>query len=155
LKALNEAGQASDLRYELGRRLSAIKNRCGWLFDRLSSQPIGRLASGLPLSREQYHLLAAQGCTWADNKKVGLSPYTDFEVAEFFDYEDDERSCRIDTALPPPPGTIRVHFGVSPEKLRLDVLRPEQRRFFEEHLPEVAARFARETPTPPSDRGAE
>ncbi|HEY3382614.1 MAG TPA: hypothetical protein VGK32_12645 [Vicinamibacterales bacterium] len=155
LKALYESPNASDLRPELGNRLSEIRSRCETLFHRLVWEPTGRLTSGLPLSREQYHLLAAQGCTWADNKMVGLSPYTDFEVAEFFDYEDEERSCRIDPALPLPPGQIKLKFGVSPEKLRFNALRPEQRRFFEEHLPEVAARFAREAPTPPSDRGAE
>ena len=131
---------------ELCERLSQIKDRQNSLYTRLVYGPVATLASGVPLSREQYHLVASRGRGLMDNQKVGLSPYTDFEVDQFFFYEDADHCCRIDTSERPAPGFVRIRIGKYPEELRIDALRPEQRRFFEQHLPHVAARFCRGNP---------
>lgn len=106
---------------------------------RLYFGPLGLFTHGHPLSREAYYLLAALG-TLRGGSSTGDS-YADFQMLH---YEDDERRSYICLDELPPAGTARLHFGMRPEEIWWERLRPEQRDFFERHLPEVAVRFKRE-----------
>ena len=92
------------------------------------------------LTREQYLLLSAAGLELFTHKNVGLSAFDDFELAEMFVYEDDDRYSVINPGRQPDE-LLRVHVGTCPEDIEFDRLRPEQQHFFETYLPEVAARF--------------
>jgi hypothetical protein len=108
------------------------------LSDRLHTGPMDRLFRGNPMSREEFYLLVAMGVL------IGGSctgdPYDDFQMLR---YEDDERHSYI-TLHQKPPGLV-IHFGPYPEELSWERLRPEQREFFSRHMPELAARFKRDT----------
>ncbi len=112
--------------------------------------------SGQSLSREQFLLLNALGGLNYTNKSAGLSEYDDYEVFQNFCYESGEVHAYITPSMKPlgPPATIdgtttvevrAFNPGLPPEEIPWDRLKPEQRLFFERYLPDVAARFKRET----------
>jgi hypothetical protein len=123
--------------------MDAVRSGLGNLFDRLCSEPAHHLLVGRRLTREEFFLLAAAGDLLYSNKAVGLSAHDDYEVHEMFHYEDQERVCHINPDLKPRSsnGRLLLRFGVCPEEIPLAGLRGEQRKFFEEKLPEIAARF--------------
>ena len=68
----------------------------------------------------------------------------DFGFLDHLWYEGDNRSCFIIPSLvrhDPKSGRVGLRFGSPPEELHLKHLRPEQRTFFEQHLPDVVRRF--------------
>lgn len=119
--------------------ISKAQSLVDQLADRLHFGPLGLFTHGHPMSREAYYLLVALGA-FRGGSYTGDS-YADFQMLR---YEDDERRSYICLDELPPAGTLRLHFGMRPEEISWERLRPEQRDFFERHLPEVAVRFKRE-----------
>ena len=124
--------------------------------DETNTSLIIKVMSGQFLSREQFHLLSALGALHYTNKDAGLSEYDDYEVFQNFCYESGEDHAYITPNMKPlgPPVTIdgtttfelrAFNPGLPPEEIPWDRLKPEQRLFFERYLPDVAARFKRET----------
>jgi len=132
----------------------------GWL-----TEPIGKFLAGRPLTSWEYHLLAGEGVfsAFADRfpmgtaKGMGLSPVDDFEAFSMACYEDEKQWQYINPHEEPRreihfgAGTVGMRFGAAPEDLDLEGLRPEQRAFFEQHRPEIYARFRRGSPSNPKD----
>lgn len=110
------------------------------LFERVCAGPHGRYLGGFLLSREEFFLLASRGLASVD------MPWGDeYDVFRMFHYEDsDQRGYINPSERPRVPGTVRVRLGIPPEEIAWERLRPEQRDFFERHLPQVAGRFARQ-----------
>lgn len=143
---LNEAFQV--LGESLKRASSSVREIDGAITGALENT-----FSGRPLSRGQFYWISAQVGLPFTNKTAGLSEYDDYEVFQNFCYEDGEQHAYIGPDLMPasPPvtrgetTTSQFHFGPSrpPEELDWDCLRPEQQRFFDHHLPDVACRFKR------------
>ena len=110
---------------------------------------------GRHLNREQFHLISALGGLSYSNKSAGLSEYDDYEIFQHFCYESDNEHGYITPgrkALPPPVMigqtthiSARVGPEWAPEDIPWDRLRSEQRVFFERYVPDVVARFKRET----------
>lgn len=119
--------------------LSKAQSVASQLAERLHENPLALLIHGYLMPREAYYVLVALGVL--GGRSYTGDAYNDFAMLH---YEDSERRCVIDVGEPPPPGTIRIHFGTRPEEIRWERLRPEQREYFGLHLPEVAARFRRE-----------
>ena len=124
--------------------------------DDTNTSLIIKAMSGQFLSREQFHLLSALGALNYTNKVAGLSEYDDYEVFQNFCYENDKVHAYITPDMEPlgPEVTIdgtttfkvrAFNPGLPPEEIPWDRLKPEQRLFFERYLPDVAARFKRET----------
>ena len=108
------------------------------LFDRLSARPTSRYLMGYLLSREEFCLMAIGGVwietLWGDS----------YEAFRMFHYEDSEHRCYIDPGKrPQAPGAMPSRFSIPPENISWSGLRAEQREFFANNLPEVAARFQR------------
>jgi hypothetical protein len=134
-----EAGQQL---HSLRSSLQAAHSALVSLLDCLCAGPLDRFLRGYRLSRQEYHLLRAQGLLCWPRESVGLPDVDDYEVFDMFFYEDGERRCFINPLLRArTPGTVGIRVGVSPEELSFEGLRPEQRRFFETRLPDVANRF--------------
>ena len=112
------------------------------LEQRLVVLPLMCVSKAALLTREQYLLLSAAGLELFTHKNVGLSAFDNFELAQMFFYEDDDRYSVINPGRQPDE-LLRVHVGTCPEDIEFDRLRPEQQHFFETYLPEVAARFKR------------
>jgi hypothetical protein len=148
---------ASDvLPREIGAVPSALLQRLGGALESacraardieasLWGDPVERFIKGFLLSREEYYLLAACGLVSYTCKSAGLCDYDDYDILVQFHYEDDERCCYINPTLEPRvPGFISMRIGVAPEEISWHRLRSDQRAFFEQKLPEIAARFGRE-----------
>lgn len=116
------------------------REKASRLFHRIRGEPHNRFLSGFMLSREEFYLASAQDLIMIE------TPADDaYEVFRMFHYEDDARRCYINiNESPRVEGRLRIRIGVPPEELSWDRLRPEQRDYFERHLPEVAGRFRRE-----------
>jgi hypothetical protein len=119
--------------------ISKAQSIVNHLFDRLHSSPLGLLTHGHPMSREAYYLLVALGVLRGGS--CAGDPYSHFQMTR---YEDDERRSYICLDEPPHSGGVKLHLGLWPEEISWDRLRPDQRDFFNRHLPEVAARFKRQ-----------
>ena len=117
------------------------------MFGRFVDGPLNGFLSGRALTREEYYITAAAGLHCYTAKAAGLSTFDDFEIFNFFYYEDEGRRCYINPSMHPPPfGRIRLHgggLGEPPEELSWSKLRPEQQSFFTEYLPSIADRFKR------------
>lgn len=137
--------ELSALLERLCRSTDTARSIGNTLFDRLCSAPVALYLNGYLLTHEQFHLLAAQGimfdCT-----------YNAFRMLH---YEDDDRRCYInpnETPLPPPEidqqggihQRVGLRLGKPPEEILWNRLRPEQQDYFQQYLPEIAARFRRE-----------
>lgn len=95
------------------------------------------LYSASTLTLEQYYLLLACGLWKEHIKYYGISPATSYEAHCHFLYENDNKKCLINISDPGFPSM----YGCYPEELQLEGLRPEQKDFFEKHLPEIFQRF--------------
>ena len=124
----------------LHRSLDAARATVAELSERIRFIPVNKRVLGRRLSREEYFVLLAQGVALGSHKDLGLSKLDDYEVFDMFFYEDDERLGYIN---PSPPGTATLPNDVHPEEISFDRLRPEQRVFFDKHLPAVGKRFKR------------
>jgi hypothetical protein len=132
---------------DLGEALSTIQRAQVTAWNRFTASPLESLVRGTPLSPEQYYLLSAMGVVRATAKHLGLSEWDDHEAFTMLHYEDDGWSGYINPAEQPrdvSSNRAGLQFGRPPEELPVRGLRPEQRRFFEQHLPTVLARFAHE-----------
>jgi hypothetical protein len=112
------------------------------LFNRLSSEPVGKYASGAKLNREEFYLLKAMDVPLIDPKDCNLSNWDDFDFFNLLTYEDEQRRGYINPI--PLKYEIRkanIKFGIPPENLKLSALRQEQHDFFSKYLPAVYARF--------------
>jgi hypothetical protein len=120
----------------LEKEISIVESLAGRLFERLFERPFSLLLSGHHLSREEFYLLVALGF-------LGGGSYTGDAYADFqmLHYEDEKRRTYITLEAPPGAGRVKLHCGMWPEEISWNRLRPDQRAFFEQHLPEVAVRF--------------
>jgi hypothetical protein len=109
------------------------------LSDRLHRGPMDKLIRGKPMSREEFYLLVALGVL-TGGSYTGDS-YDDFQMLR---YEDNERRSYVSVAQKPPAGKLVARAGLFPEEISWQQLRPEQRDFFDRHMPELAARFRRD-----------
>jgi hypothetical protein len=137
----------------LTERLAQVRSAACEAFENLSARPAAKFLRGERLTRTEYYLLTAAGIfKEGGSKALGLSPYDDYDTFSFLHYEDEKRITYIDPSEKPfdPPREVspgkfvqHVHprLGIPPEEARLDALRPEQREFFKQHLPEIYKRF--------------
>ncbi len=133
---------AAELIGALRTEIDAVERAVAAALDRYQDRPLDLFLKGFLLTREQYHLLAAMRLPLSSAKLAGLSMLDDYDVFCMFHYEDDNRRAYINPdEAPRQPGRIKIRFGVPPEELDVNALRPEQLAFFEEYLPDVLARF--------------
>ena len=136
------------LRKELGK----VKRMADQLRSSMCTIPASKAFSlnRMSMTEQEYYLLCAAGCKLFTANGLGLSPFSDYEAFIHCCYEDDEKVCYIDPAEKPPVAdekkktekfTIRMRLGCSPEELHIKYLRPEQKEFFQELLPDVYDRF--------------
>ena len=113
--------------------------------------------AGQRLTREQFYILLASECLEWTNKALGLSEFEDFELFEMLRYEGDDRQGYIylaediddlpdigmdDWFLEIVSSTYRKAI-IPPEDIQWNALAPDQRAFFQRHLPDAAKRFRR------------
>lgn len=98
--------------------------------------------SGRLLSREQYYLLMTMGIMNIPNKSTHLSGFDDYEVYCFFVHESENQHGYIEPGLKAPNSSKSIRIGRwSPEEILWKDLRPDQKCFFQDNLPEIAKRF--------------
>lgn len=114
--------------------------------------------SGKKLSRDQFYILLASECIEWTNKTLGLSDFEDFELIELLRYEGTDRQgyiylgADIDDVPKEAVDDWYLNFLsrtyrkaiIPPEEIHWFDLKPEQRSFFEEYLPDAADRFLRD-----------
>jgi len=127
--------------------ISKAESIVNQLSDRLHRGPLDALVYGRPILREEFHLLVALGVLQGGSYTG--DPYGDFQMTR---YEDDEQQGYISLDEAPPQGTARIRIGPMPEGIAWQRLRPEQRDFFDRHMPDLAARFRRDAQRVPSER---
>jgi hypothetical protein len=127
----------------LMEEIATARSLAGQLSERLHGGPLGSLSHGQPLSREAFYVLVALGVLGGGS--YAGDPYDDFQMLLF---EDDERRSYITLDPKPSGGKGSVHAGLWPEEISWERLRPEQRDYFERHLPNIAARFVRSRQPP-------
>jgi hypothetical protein len=118
------------------------------LRDYFCSLPVRKLLTGLPLTREQFYLLAATGAITIPSGS-GEDPYKEFM---YYLYEDNDTCGYINLAETPLEQRInmeddgwetepRMSLGVIPEDVNVSCLDVDQREFFKKYRPELYARF--------------
>ena len=86
------------------------------------------------------------------NSFATKTPYSEFEVNDFYFYEDDNKRGYINSNNKPNPPPIQnddgsetlmvsLKFGLTPEDVRISFLRLEQEKFFRECAPKIYSRF--------------
>ena len=123
----------------LMEEISKAESLANQLSDRLHRGPLEQLGYGQPLSREAFFVLVALGVL--NGGSYSGDAYEDFQMLR---YEDGEQRGYITLADKPPPGYAMFRFGPWPEDISWQRLRPEQREFFDRHMPGFAARFRRD-----------
>jgi hypothetical protein len=112
-----------------------------------------QIQGGRRLTREQFYLAMAFGLLNFSNRSTGVYQFDDYEIFDFFCYEDQEQCGYIQPSLEPNPPpvqgteitlTARTGPGLAPEDVFWHRLRSAQRLFFESYLSEVAIRFKRD-----------
>lgn len=112
---------------------------------RQCSDPIERFLSGHRCSGEEIRALRAMGVEAYNAHAVGLCAFTDEELFGLFHCDTETRRYYINPDLGPrDPDRAGLRHGLAPEEIPVCDLRPEQREFFAQHLPDVFARFADE-----------
>jgi hypothetical protein len=137
------AGAAAPLQ-QLESELAKIQEAQREAFEYYFAGLVQRWFKAKPLTREEYHLVAACVGSFMTAKQLGLSEIDDYDVYSLLCYEDDTCWCYIDPfARPrdPSSGTVGLRVGRPPEELKASALRPEQREFFARYFPEALARF--------------
>jgi hypothetical protein len=134
--------QVSEFIDKIRKALISIRQSENGLFNRLSSEPVGKYASGAKLTREEFYLLKAMDVPLIKAKDFNLSNWDDFDFFNLFTYEDEQCRGYIN---PTPMGDeirkVEIKFGFPPENLKLSALRPEQHDFFSKYLPAMYTRF--------------
>jgi len=90
------------------------------------------------LSYEEYHLLAAANILFFK----GPPEDTEFGRFDLTWYQDEDIFGYIDLFVSShEPGEIRPLWGIEPESVKLNALRPDQHKYFKKFYPEVYKRF--------------
>jgi hypothetical protein len=134
--------QVSEFIDKTRKALISIQQSENGLFNRLSSEPVGKYSSGAKLTKEEFYLLKAMDVPLIEAKDFNLSNWDDFDFFNYFTYENER--CRGYINPTPVGDEIKksdMKFGYPPEILELSALRPEQHNFFKKYLPAVYARF--------------
>lgn len=135
---------------QISNRLNAIERTGNQLFSRTISEPLGKYLTGRQLSREEFYSLRLMDLPLPmfKMKDVLKVSWDEYEFFTLFCYADGVSRCYINPWLveeqevEDEPG-IRLSKFVAPEELLWDGLRPEQKEFFVEYLPEIVERFKR------------
>jgi hypothetical protein len=134
--------QASEFIDKIRKSLAIIQKSENELFNRFSSEPVGKYALGAKLSREEFYFLKAMDVSLINAKDLNLGNWDDFDFFNLLTYKDDQRCGYINpTLLKDEIRKVEIKFGISPENIKLSALRPEQHDFFSKYLPAVYARF--------------
>ena len=139
----------------LRNKLVRVKRMADQLKSSMCGTPASKILSlnRRSMTEQEYYLLCATGCKLFTANELGLSPVSDHEAFIHCCYEDDEKVCYIVPTEKPPVRneekktgkfTIRMRLGCSPEELHVKYLRPEQKKFFQELLPDVYDRFQKD-----------
>jgi len=144
------AGRITESLHQLDKNLLSLENISKDLFNRLSSDPVGKYMMGKSLTQEEYYILKAINIPIWDASVISDIGLNDYEVFQMFCYEDEERSCYINPGIKPSthsPATgeiLELEIGCAPEDLDINSLRLEQREFFKTYFPFVYKQFNRE-----------
>ena len=114
-----------------------------------------RFFSCKPFTQTQYFFMRDCGLNLGDAYSLGFSPLPDYDIYQMLYYEDDEQRCYINLKPQRPreivhkdgSRTISIEYGTYPEELKAEYLRPEQREFFKQYMPETYKRFKTENST--------
>ena len=139
-------------RQSLEKELAKVKGMADRLYSTLYQEPVGKIVSldRMNMTEEQYYLLCANGCKLFSAEELGISPVSDYQAYLNCCYEDEEQVCYIDPREKPPVEnerdgnghfSVRLRIGCYPEELHIKHLRPSQKEFFKEYMPELLARF--------------
>ena len=112
--------------------------------ERMVHRPALKVWRGKPLTEQEYYFMRAAGVLMNSAHQLGLSPVDEYELHRHFCYEDDQKFCYVHPGPKPKKSRgrrIQLKVGCVPEQLSAQHLRPEQKAFFEEYLPELLARF--------------
>jgi hypothetical protein len=137
-----------EILHDLDEELRKIEKTSRELRDYFCSLPLRKLFTGLPLTREEFYLLAAGGAITIPSVS-GEGPYEEFM---YYLYEDSERCGYISLSENPSDQFVDMQdggwgsggpmtFGVIPEDVDASCLRSDQREFFKKHRPELYQRF--------------
>jgi hypothetical protein len=133
-----------DLLPSLIRHMKRIRRIANTINGRMVRNPGRKLLRGETLTEQEYFFLRTGGVHLNTAHQLGLSPLDEYAIYRHLCYEDDKVICCVNPEPMPekaPENVIRVRMGKAPEELHDTHLRPEQRDFFEEHLPGLWARF--------------
>ncbi len=128
----------------LRREAERIHKTAEAVNERTVRQPARKLLQGRPLTEQEYYLVRTGGVHLNTAHQLGFSPVDEYRLYRHLCYEDDRRICCIN---PEPKQTnvddnaVTIQLGCTPEELHTQHLRPDQKAFFQEHLPELLARF--------------
>jgi len=137
----------------LSEEIDAVRRAAGRALSYFTPDP-WVLLRGLPLSEEEYLRCRAQGALFGTAKEVGLASFDDYYVYQMLCYDDEKSLEYINVNQTPTDPTVYtdadgrtyekvgMRYGLAPEECTRRQLRPEQERFFREHLPNVYARFS-------------
>jgi hypothetical protein len=137
-----------EILHDLDEALRKIEKTNRELRDYFCSLPLRKLFTGLPMTREEFYLLAARGAITIPSPS-GEDPYQEFM---YFLYEDGERSGYIGLSENAPDLFVDTEeggwesgapmtFGVVPEDVDAGSLGSDQRAFFKKYRPDLYQRF--------------
>jgi hypothetical protein len=137
---------------KINKELNSIddtQNKIRWCF---LSNPLDKWSSGQRLTKEEFYLLAAQGC-------ITVSSTSDKEEAyeEYFHYLYEDNKCKgyinsneyidplstYDNSISGDRSHENGHFriGIAPENVSTNFLRDDQLEYFKNYKPELFSRF--------------
>ncbi|MDY6839380.1 MAG: hypothetical protein SWH78_15550 [Thermodesulfobacteriota bacterium] len=136
---------------DLDEALANIEKTNGELRDYFCSLPVRKLLTGLPLTRQEFYLLAAAGAITIPSES-GEGPYREFM---YYLYEDNEQCGYINLSETHSEQWAnveakgwetepRVTLGVMPEDVDINYLGDDQKAFLKKHRPKLYARFKAE-----------
>jgi hypothetical protein len=137
-------GDFQDSLSSLIQHMKRIRRIADAINGRMVRSPAKKLMTGKPLTEQEYFFIRTGGVHLSTAHQLGLSPVDEYKIYRLFCYEDDKVICLINPEPKPeepPENVIRIRAGSLPEELNACYLRPEQRSFFEKHLPGLLDRF--------------
>jgi len=143
--------EVSKILRNLDQGLANIEKTNSELRDYFCSLPVRKLLTGLPLTREEFYLLAAAGAITIPSES-GEGPYKEFM---YYLYEDNEQCGYINLTDTPLEQWVDVEakgweanpsitLGVMPEDVDTSYLGDDQRAFLKKYRPKLYARFKAE-----------
>jgi hypothetical protein len=138
------SGEVKEIFFNIQKELKEID----LFLDDLRLQPLRTLSEGLQLSRDEFYILSISG--WISHlQSERMDAYEEFS---YYYYKDDIRGGYINPRNRPHPPlvynkqtTLQVHWGLTPEDIKISNLKKEQRDFFEKYEPELFSRFKEQT----------